>query len=458
MSVKGAKSITVNSKTISVRMPYGSDVTSLRTAFSGDATITVNGETVTNNVANIDFSDPVTLAIGDNTYTVTISYSNLPIVYITTPDHVGITSKETYVEKSSFVIGNTENGKYDLTVAEGLNIKGRGNSTWSYPKKPYAVKFDKKQSILGMPKDKSWVLLANWMDRTVMRNAVAFEIAKRTKALAWTPNGDFVEVVLNGKFLGNYYLCEKIKISSDRVNITEIDNTKNVITEGDDLTGGYLVELDTYYDETYKFKTATKELPVNFKSPDEDVPDEQISYLQNYFNNIESILYSDDFPTNTGNYEDLIDVDSFIDWWFVHELTENAEPNHPKSSYMHKDKLGKLIAGPVWDFDWATYIPGRTTFKIAGAIWYDGLFKDPVFVSRIKEKWSESKSDFESVVNFIDTESVRIKESAEYNCELWPITQNINGDETLDYLSAVTRLRAAYVERIGVLDKLINNL
>ncbi len=460
ISVSVADSILVHKKTIAIRMPYGADVTAIRATFSAPegTTVSLNGTTVEGGAATQDFSEPVTLKIGSTSYTVTVAYSDLPIVYITTPNHQGITSKTDYVTKSTFVMGNTEGGEQDLTVSAGLNIKGRGNSTWSYPKKPYAIKFDKKQSIMGLPKDKSWVLLANWMDRTVMRNAVAFAIAKKTKALAWTPNGDFVDVVLNGKFIGNYYLCEKIKISSDRVDITEIDNTKTVITEGDDLTGGYLVELDTYYDEDYKFKTTKRSMPVNFKSPDEAVPDEQIAYLKGYFNQLESILYASDFPTVTGNYEDLIDVDSFIDWWFVHELTQNAEPNHPKSSYMHKDRLGKLVAGPVWDFDWGTFMPNVTSFSIKSAIYYNALFNDPAFVARVKEKWAESKSDFESVAEDIDAIYAHIRLSATYNCTLWPISQTTNGDVKLPYDDAVARLRSTYVTRIQTLNTLIAGL
>lgn len=460
ISMSAAESIKVNNQMIVVRMPYGADVTALRATFSAPkgVEILLNGTAIEGVSATTDYSEPVMLQIGESSYTVVVAYSNLPIVYLSTPDHVGITTKTTYVEKSTFVLANTENGKNDLMVSEGMNIKGRGNSTWGYPKKPYAVKFDKKQSVLGLPKDKSWVLLANWMDRTVMRNAVAFAIAKKTKSLKWTPNGEFVDVVLNGKFIGNYYLCEKIKISSDRVNITEIDNTKQVITEGDELTGGYLVELDSYYDEDYKFRTEPQKMPVNFKSPDEAVPQEQIDYLQGYFNNLESIIYSDDFPTETGNYADLIDVDSFIDWWFVQELTQNSEPNHPKSSYMHKDRLGKLIAGPVWDFDWGTFKPNVTRFLDNTAIYYSALFKDPVFVARVKEKWAESRADFESVLDFIDSEYEYIRPSAEYNCTLWPISQTTNGDVTLSHEEAVARLRSAYEQRIITLSTLISNL
>lgn len=463
MSVLGADSINVNDKagTITIRMSYGEDLEGLDVTFSkfDEATVVkVNGVEERYSQTNIDFYEPVIIEVDDKKYVVTVAYSDLPIVYLTTPNHAAVTSKVDYVKKSTFVIGNTEKGKYDLTVSGAMNIKGRGNTTWGYPKKPYAIKFDKKQSILGMPKDKSWVLLANWADRTLIRNAVSFEVARRAKHLKWTPRGQFVDVVLNGEFLGNYYLCEKIKVSSDRVDITEIDNTERVVTEGDDLTGGYLLEFDSYYDEVYKFRTSHKDLPVNLKSPDEDVPNEQIDYIKGYIDNIESILYSADFAQNTRGYEQLIDVDSYVDWWIVNELVGNNEPNGPKSSYMHKDRLGKLVAGPVWDFDWGTFRPFGSVFLLDKAIWYDALFSDPVFVAKVKARWNELKGDFETIPDYIDSIVAQIQPSAEYNVTLWPITVMISGDEKMSYDKAVERLKANYLSRLGRLDVMINAL
>ena len=149
-----------------------------------------------------------------------ISYKqNLPIIVITTPNNTEINSKETWVSNTQIKIVNTD-GSLDY-FGENDNIRGRGNTTWEYPKKPYAIKLDKKSAILGMPKHKRWVLLANWMDRTLLRNHVAFEISRRI-GLDYTPRGTFVEVILNDKKLGNYYLCEQIKIDENRLNINRI--------------------------------------------------------------------------------------------------------------------------------------------------------------------------------------------------------------------------------------------
>ena len=133
-------------------------------------------------------------------------------------------------------------------------MRGRGNSTWNYPKNPYAFKLDDKAEILGMPKHKRWVLLANWMDRTLLRNRTSFQIAAST-GLAWTPNGEFVEVILNGQHIGNYYLCEQVKIDENRLDINDPYDAEDAYS-GNPADYGYLLEADDSYDETWKFTTA----------------------------------------------------------------------------------------------------------------------------------------------------------------------------------------------------------
>ncbi|MEA5127283.1 MAG: CotH kinase family protein [Proteiniphilum sp.] len=379
-----------------------------------------------------------------------VTSGELPVVYLTTPGAQKITSKENWMADCVMEIV-TPNGDDDIYLSN-VSLRGRGNTTWGYPKKPYAIKLDKKAEVLGMPAHKRWVLLANWMDKTLLRNSVAFEIARKT-GLEWTPRGTFVEVVLNGTHLGNYYLCEQIKVDKNRVNVAELKGTD---TEEPAITGGYLVELDTYYDEINKFRTIHKNLPVNFKEPDEDVLNsQQMNWFRNYFNQIEDILYG----SGEGSYQDYIDMNSFIDWWLVHELTFNAEPNHPKSSYMHKDRNGKLKAGPVWDFDYATFRPtNNANFRINNAIWYDKLFQYPDFVETVKQRWNTLKPGFQTIIPFINEQAAYIRQSAIVNGNMWPINQDINGDEKMSFDAAVNRLRGAYEERINTLDRLIGDL
>lgn len=426
------------------------------------ATFATNGERVLVNGAeqmsgytSNDFSEPLQYMVfssnGEmNIYNVSVSGTGLPTVIINTPKGAAVPPKTADWLEGTYIKIINPDGTVDYEGKED-NIRGRGNSTWGYPKKPYALKLDSKASILGMPKHKRWVLLANWMDRTMLRNRVAFTIAEKT-CLAWTPRGEFVEVILNGKHVGNYYLCEQIKVDENRVNINELEDTD---TEGDAITGGYLMELDTYYDEVNKFKSSIKNLPYMFKEPDEDVLNEQqFTYMKNYVNKLEEVLY-DDVAFAAREYANYIDIDTYIDWWLVHEITFNGEPNHPKSSYMHKDKLGKLKAGPVWDFDWGTFVPTTTTLRLSKALYYERLLSDPVFVARLKERWAELKPKFEEIPAFIEGEKVRLSKSADINIQLWPISSRTNGDETLTYDAAVTRMINAYNNRLQTLDRVI---
>jgi len=182
---------------------------------------------------------------------------------LTTNDNLDITSKEDW-KGGRYKIDAQGNSEIAELTGE-TEIKGRGNSTWNMPKKPYNLKLKDKTTgkFLGMNPHKRWVLLANYADKTGLRNKVTFEIGKHSK-LKWTPDSRFVEVILNGKFLGNYLLTEQIKIDSKRVNIEEVDNTE---TNSEKITGGWLLEIDRYYSfgETRYFRPTISQIPVIVK-------------------------------------------------------------------------------------------------------------------------------------------------------------------------------------------------
>ena len=146
------------------------------------------------------------------------TFTGLPTLFIHTDKGEPVLTKENYIKAKMNIDGA---GSFDDIDDIDLSIRCRGNSTFSYPKKPYALKLDDKISILGKPAHKRWVLLANWMDRPLLRNRISLKVAEKT-GLAWTPGSEFVEVVLNGVHLGNYLLCEQIKIDKNRVNISSL--------------------------------------------------------------------------------------------------------------------------------------------------------------------------------------------------------------------------------------------
>ncbi|MDD6254239.1 MAG: CotH kinase family protein [Bacteroidales bacterium] len=446
---------------IYVSVPNGKDLRYLKATFLHDGkAVYVDKREQESGVTLVDFSRstaPVRYNVvskqgRENHYDVFLF--DLPVVYIDTPGGQEIVDKENWIPEASIRIIDTDGS---VALESGTSIKGRGNTTWEYPKKPYTLKLDSKQKVLGMPADKRWNLLANWADRTLMRNTAALAISARTKHLEWTPRGRHVEVILNGRYLGNYYLCEHIKIAKNRIPIREMDTAKDI--EGEALTGGYMLEIDSHFDEPLKFRTPIRNLPVNLKSPDTDVRDVQFNYIRDYINTLESML-ADEARLEAREYADYLDIDSFIDYFLVHELAEYSGPaDDAYSSHVYKDMSGKLKAGPVWDFDRTTFKPNVTKFLNAGnALWYGYLFKDPVFVARLKEKWAESKPEFEKVVGDIEDITYEIRRSARYTIKMWPTDSRDNGDETMSFDDAALRLKNAYAERIKTLDVLIGSL
>ncbi|MBR1794578.1 MAG: CotH kinase family protein [Bacteroidales bacterium] len=231
-------------------------------------------------------------------------------------------------------------------------------SDWEWPKKPYLIKFDQKQSLFGMPAHKRWVLLANFMDRSLMRNLVSMKVASMT-AFDWTPGCVPVELVLNGKHQGSYLLIEQVRVDDDRVDIAEMTPEDNT---GDAVTGGYLLEF-----------------PFGVKYPDEeDLTKQQLAYIKKYVSDAANTLYGQDFQDSEKGWRAFLDEDSFIDYWIVFEVMGNHELGNPGSVFMHKDRGGKLVAGPCWDFDWGvlsynTSPQARTGLINGKAIWYERL-------------------------------------------------------------------------------------
>ena len=390
--------------------------------------------------------------------------TGLPIIYLNTEQEV--TSKEDYVSGTFRINGRG--------VADGLDevtcqVKGRGNTTWAWPKKPYLVKFDKKQSLFGMPKHKRYILLANFMDRTMMRNLIAMRVSSMT-GLDWTPHCRSVELVMNGKHVGNYLLIEQVRVDKDRVPVTEMTPED---VSGDALTGGYLLELDFHYDNAYQWLSPygrsgywawgdNNVIPFGIKYPDEDeIKDEQVAYIKKYVDDAAAVLYGDGFKDPETGYGAWIDVDSFIDYWIVFEVMGNHELGNPGSVYMHKDRGGKLVAGPCWDFDWGilsyrTSPAARTGLINDKAIWYQRLFQDPAFRTKVKARFEELLPKLETIPDYIDEMEKTLEKSASLNFAMWnpaeDASQNggsiINGDENLTFNEAVARLKSIYIERL----------
>lgn len=349
--------------------------------------------------------------------------TNLPTVVINIKGAQEVTSKEE--ELSSVVYIVSEEGK-KLLATEKTGVRGRGNASWNFPKKPYRLKFDEKQQLLDAPaKAKKWTLINNYGDKTLMRNILAFELSRRF-GLAYTPYCHPVDVVLNGEYRGCYQLCDQIEVNKNRVNIIEMEPEDVTLPE---LSGGYLIEVDAYASTEASHFYSTLGTPVTIKSPDdEDIVNAQTRYITDYFNRMENAVFASNFADPETGYRRYLDLDSFLKHFMVGEMSGNTDTYW--SVYMTKDRESdKFFTGPVWDFDIA-FDNDQRTYPIEA-------HTDYIFASKNSSVASEA---MRQMVNCIVKEDDGARQRL---LELWSEARNTKGiDETslLEYVDKTVEL------------------
>ena len=500
-------------RTVTVTMPTVTSFSNLVFSYTvpEGATVMLDGENLVNGVTSIDASSPVTLTVRNGSfgknYVLTARNTGLPVVRITTPVDEGITQArieadddhETWYDGATIHIENAD-GSLDLHAT--TEIKGRGNASWTYDKRPFALRLKSKAKVLGMKKHKRWILLANWKDRTLLRNDAAFWLSKKS-GLPYTVNGYFVELEFNGIPRGNYYLCEQIKIDENRVNITKVKDEEVGSTDPYIITGPYLMEIDNNYDEQYKFKSGfygktshngtftPYGLKYMFKEPDEDIPIEAQNYMKNLIVNMEALIKK--IPDQNYGYRYYLDMDSAIWFMFVNELTgngdffntdssdQNSQWYGPHSTYLYKDRdkedgtVSKVFMGPVWDFDYKTFISELTTTSWNGSTqteqrstkwvganseyyYYYFLCKDPVFRARMLSLWETYKGIItpKAFNDYIDSMEAYLTLSEEINTKMWGVKdgkdQKQNGDYNESFHGAIDLMKTAFAEKRAFMD------
>lgn len=451
----------------------------LKFNYRGDSVTFGNSTLLKTNCYSLDLSEPVRVTLWQDDlykdYIIKASNTNLPIVTINTPDGKEITSKTVWTPGATMKIVYPD-GRLDY---EGrMSIRGRGNNTWTFVKKPYALRLDKRAEILGMPEHKRWILLANYKDRTLMRNDAAFWLSKQTD-LPYTIRGQFVELVFNGKHVGNYYLCEQAKIDENRIDIDDPN------LETPEL-GGIFAEMETYF-EYYTdnpelgFWSKIYNLPYVLKDPDIDVistNDPVFKYFKKFIEEMEAVL-NDETRVKNHEYEKYIDVDKAIDYALINEMAQNHDfynswpSNGPHSFFLYIDRDRKLCFGPVWDFDYHTFMPSRAyqweglsisakTSSSRAKFYYTSLLKDPKFKERLIERWEMLKYEFAGLPDYIDMMADSIRASEECNYRIWGRIQNHAGDENRDidmtFQQSIDSMKEGFRRKWQWMDNNIRNL
>ena len=386
--------------------------------------------------------------------------TSLPLVYVNTVNGASISSKTTYVD-GVIKIMCTEDCHWDFPDLDSeIQIRGRGNSTWGMEKKPYKIKLESKASVLGMPKDKEWCLIANYCDKSLLRNTVAMELS-RIAGFSWTPRSVPVELYLNGSYKGVYDLFEHKKVSFDRVDI-DVD------------AGDIYFELESNKDEPVCW-TTDHGAPVMFLDPQYPTQTQQ-SEAKAWFKGFETTLWKGNFTNRTDHYSDYIDLPSFVNYFVVQELTKNVDGNLRKSTFITWPKGGKLEMYHVWDFDICLgncdyYGDGLQTWEGwwikdrgdwgYGHGWYYHLFQDPEFVSLVKERWDELYPEFQKIPDFINERVEILGEAPSRNFNKWRTLGYYvwpNAKVTGSYEGEVDWLLENYNKRLEWLDSHIRAL
>lgn len=359
----------------------------------------------------------------------TLKSANLPIVYIQTEDNKIIENKKDWISATMKITNcSDEDWNFDETK---IYVKGRGNTTWCQVKKPFNIKFDKKQKIFNMPKGKRWMFIANYLDNSFLKNVTAFKIANQLN-MAYTVRGEYVNVIFNGNYIGMYWLGEGIKVDKNRVNI---DDEKD-----------YLIEMDNNMDEPWKFKSDIKQLPYMIKN-DDTMTDEKLNTLKNDINEMESILYSDNLTFEECSSH--LDIHSFAQYYLVNEMMYNHELLNPKSCYFTFNSTTKVLSTTtVWDFDWSAY-SSEPNLILNNSIYYDVLFKFDEFKNELNSLLdSLSISD---LFEYMDETREKIYPSVILDGERWgnfhrnPVGDIKNGfDDYIQYLKNCVGNRISY--------------
>lgn len=301
-----------------------------------------------------------------------------------------------------------------------IGIELRGASSLWFDKKQYGFETwddsgnDLDVSLLDYPEEEDWILNGPYVDKSLMRNKFVYDLSNSMGRYA--SRAEFVEMKLNGIHKGVYVFLEKIKRDQGRVDISKL---KDIDISGEELTGGYIMKIDKghnggmNYDSNMSFESNYSPLhddsglPIRFQyvypKPDE-IQNEQRIYIQEYIDSFESSLASNNFQDPNQGYRAYADVDSFIDFFILNELGNNVD-GFRLSTYFHKPKNGKLIMGPIWDFNFAfgnaDYCSGgetnvwayRFNERCGGdgwsiPFWWERLMQDPYFVEKLKSRWN----------------------------------------------------------------------
>lgn len=416
--------------------------------------------------------------------------TGLATVYLDTNEGAPIDSREVYREGRITITPGSTNGSTSgksCTLLDNalLKVKGRGHSTWEeLDKKAYNFSLDVKADVCGMGSAKKWALMANHVDRSLLRNPVAMYLGSKFTNLAYTPESIPVDLVLNGVYKGSFTLMERVNVGTGRVDIKELkDNQGGVNDSWPKVTGGYLLEWDFRQDGDHNVNVNNSGAWVAINEPeDEDdgsgITTKQISYISDYLAQADKALFAGTFTDDTTGWKKYIDAASAVDYYIAMELTKPIDGNMHSSVFMYKKRDtttagdGKLFFGPLWDFDiamgnennpggqgsatgWYLRDPNYIEKTQVDVSWFNRLNDDPEFQQMVEDRWKVVHPQLGTYEDFLSSQRTLIAASAAKNFTIWGVSERLYAEQLIQgsWKAEVDHLDAWLDERIAWMDE-----
>lgn len=395
--------------------------------------------------------------------------SHLPVVMI---NSVGEKISEEFSNCKIDIIDNqkTRNHTFDdPDVTTWARIKWRGNSSKRFDKKQYRISFVEERnsekevdySVMGMRKESDWVLNGPYLDKTLMRNYMMYNISG--EIMDWAPNVRYCEMFLDGRYMGLFLMVETVKVSPGRLNLKEVDQKE--------AQTSYLIERERYGDAnvpinnfgTYTGKTVN-EIGIEYPTK-KKLSGNHIKYIKDDLSSIEKALYSLDYDEWDFGYANYIDVNSFIDYYLINEFCANIDAGS-LSTFAYKDIKGKLTMGPVWDFNnsfdnYKHHPLVISDLYINTAPWYAMLMRDEIFVNMVIDRYQELRKTYlsdEYLLNYVDETRAYLGKAIDRNFRVWGYTFGLEllhpmERNPVSFDEAINQLKKVIVERGKFLDE-----
>ncbi|HMM06867.1 MAG TPA: CotH kinase family protein [Clostridiales bacterium] len=478
-------------------LPSSTDAGALRLWFNAEK-ITIDGKTVGNNTVTdaLASKGDHNMTMNGSSYLLRVMQSDhIPAVFLTTSSgtmaNIDASADHSFAETGSMLL-TEEDGT--VVYSGGLSqVKGRGNATWAYPKRPYQIKLDSKTNLFGMGKAKTWLLLANYYDKSLIRNALVLDMADQI-GLKDPVQYVYVDVYANHQYLGNYMFCEKVEVGSNRVDIADLEKATEDLNSADldtysrggdinsnaagtykyyniphnpsDITGGYLLEFDyagRYLNEASGFVT-NHNVPVVIKSP-EYASKAQVEYIRSYVQAAEDAMYSVSGYNSAGkHYSEYIDVDSAVLHYLLEEWCKNPDGGF-SSFYIYKDSDlsgdSKIHFDQVWDYDTSFGNLTNLNFGMDGADkwwaksvrWFKALIAHDDFAEQVETAYRDTVLPVsQGITAALPNYKNELMASAAMNFLRWDRNAVVNGDTgssfsgSIDYLAAFIAAREKLFE------------